>query len=67
VRFFLGAAHTTEQVDHTIDIVGAALAAISPALAKSCAATPSSAGPRLPQVSGAIPRDGLTFDIFGGD
>ena len=29
VRFFLGAAHTTEQVDDTIDAVGAALAALS--------------------------------------
>jgi 7-keto-8-aminopelargonate synthetase-like enzyme len=29
VRFFLGAAHTTEQVDGTIDTVGAALAALS--------------------------------------
>src|ERR1700730_11093065 len=38
VRFFLGAAHTTEQVDDTIDTVGAALAALSPAPAKSCAA-----------------------------
>jgi len=31
VRFFLSAAHTTEQVDDTIDTVGAALAALSTA------------------------------------